>query len=273
MVDVFSTAVTAIVDVLLMPFGTHLGLALATVSLLCGAAMIAILKATSDQARIRRTRQRFQAHILEIRLYADDPRQIVKALGAALSDNLVHARLLLVPLLLAGVLVAVAFVQLDARFGRSPLRVHDAAMVTVTYRAGIDVMRDDLTLTTDDGARVDAASVRVPSRREVNWRVRVTRAGAPRVALGVGDAAYRFALAASPGTGVVGGARSRSPFDPLVHPGLPALPGNVPIDQVAIRYPTAEHEWFGWRAPWLLAFVVGSLAGALVSKALLGVAW
>lgn len=271
MVDAISTAVTAVFDLLLKPFGAHVGLALAVVSSICGAVMIAIVRATSDQARIRRTRQRFQAHLLEIRIYADDPARIVKALGAALVDNLVHARQMLVPLLAAGVLVAIVYVQLDARFARSPLGVRDAALVTVTCRAGVDVLGGDLSLATDDGARVDAPPVRVPAEREVSWRVRVTRAGRRSMTLGVGEATYRFTVAAAPGTNVVGAVRSRVPLDRLVHPGLPALPDDLPIERVAVRYPPAEHDLFGWRLPWLLPFVVWSLAGGLASKLLLRV--
>jgi len=271
MVDAISTAATAIFDLLLKPFGSHADLALAVVSLISGALLIVIFRVTSDQARIRRTRQRFQAHILEIRIYADDPVQIVKAFGEALWDNLVHLRLMLVPLLVAGLVVAVIYVQLDARFGHSALVVGEATLVTVTYRAGTDVMSDDLSLATDDGARVDAPPVRVPAERQVNWRVRVTRAGRPGLALGVEGAHCPFMVAASPGTGVVGVERSRSSIDRLVHPGLPTLPGHVPIDRITIRYPPAEHGLIAWRTHWLFAFALWSLVGALVSRALLGV--
>jgi hypothetical protein len=262
--DAFSLAVTRAFDGLMAPFGGHADLALAVVSLLCGVAMIFLFRATSRQERIRRTRDLFQARILEMRIYQDDPVLILKGLGAALWTNVLYLRLVLVPLVLIGVLVAVVFIQLEARFGRSPLPVHGTALVTVVYRTGIDVMSAPLTIEAGEGAIVDSPPVRVPARREVNWRLRAERRGAPEVTLRVGDDAYRFALAAVPGTGAVGELRSRSGRDALLHPGLPRLPREVPIASVAVRYPPARHWLFGWRAHWLLVFVVWSLVGALV---------
>jgi hypothetical protein len=263
-----STLFTVTFDTLLAPFGGHADVALTVVSLLCGVATIFIFKATSNQARIRRTRDLLLAHILEMRIYRDDIVLILRALGAALGTNVVYLRLVLLPLLVIGVFVAITFIQLEARFGRSPLRVHEAAMVTVTYRAGLDLMSARPSIDAGDGAVVDLPRVRVPARREESWRLRVERRGAPTVALRVQDATYRFALAAEPGTGVVGDFRSRSALDDVLHPGLPALPGDVPIESVAIRYPAARHWLFGWHAHWLVVFVFWSLVGALVPKLL-----
>lgn len=141
-------------------------------------------------------------------------------------------------------------------------------MVTVTYPAGFDVMSTPSSIDAGDGAVVDGPRVRVPARREVNWRVRVERSGAPTVTLHVQNAIYRFALAAEPGTDVLGDFRSRSALNDLLHPGLPRLPGDVPIESVAIRYPTARHWLFGWRTHWLVVFVFWSFVGALVPKLL-----
>ena len=247
-------------------------LALAVASALTGAVAMLIFRATSDQARIRTTRDAITGHVLEMRVYQDDLVLILKALGAALAGNLRYLRLVLVPLLAIAVVVAVVFVQLDARFSRAPLEAHQAAMVTVTYAAGIDVMTAAIDLEAGDGAVVDGPRVRVPARREVNWRVRAERRGTPTVTARVGSARYPFALAAAPGTRVVGDRRSRSRLDAMFHPGLPALPDRLPIERVEIRYPPARHSLFGWRTHWLMVFVFWSLVGALVPMRLLRIA-
>ena len=66
---VFSQIITTIFDILLVPFaGQHHSLALIAISALTGVAMIFIFKATSNQRRLKQTRDRFKAHILEMRI-------------------------------------------------------------------------------------------------------------------------------------------------------------------------------------------------------------
>jgi hypothetical protein len=261
---------TGLFDLLLAPFGGHAGAALAVISLLCGVATIFIFRATSNQAAIRGARSRVVAHVLEMRIYQDDLVLILRALGATLATNLRYLRIVAWPIVLIGVVVGLAFTQLDARFARSPLGAGDHALVTVTYRPGIDVM-GGTSLEAGEGAAIDAGRVRVPARREVSWRVRVERPGTPTVTARAGEASYRFALAAEPGTRVVGDRRSRSALSGLLHPGLPAF-GAAPIERIAIDYPPAQHSLFGWRTHWLVVFIAWSLIGAAIPKLLFRIA-
>jgi hypothetical protein len=246
-------------------------LALAVVSALTGAVAMLIFRATSDQARIRETRNAITAHVLEMRIYQDDLALILRALGAALATNLRYLRLVLVPALAIAAVVAVVFIQLDARFGRAPLRPGETAMVTATLKSGIDVMGVATSIEVGEGAVVEGPQVRVQARREVNWRVRAEQQGTPTVTLRVDQARYQFPLAAKPGM-VVGRERSRSAMDALLHPGLPTLLEYSPIERVEVRYPPARHSLFGWETHWLVVFVFWSLVGALALKLLLRIA-
>lgn len=268
MTHALSTTLTGTFDALMAPFGGHAEIALTVVSLLCGVGTIFVFKATSNQARIRRTRDLLVAHILEMRIYQDDILAIVRAFGEALRTNLAYLRLVALPLLVISLFIVPILIQLDARFGRSPLRVHETAMVTVAFRAGLDVVSAPPSIDAADGAVVDWPRVRVPARHEVSWRLRVERRGAPSVTVRILDTSYRIALAAVPGTDVVGNVRSRSPLNDLLHPGLPHLPRDHPIESVAIHYPAARHWLFGWRTPWLVVFGFWSLVGAIVPKLL-----
>ena len=255
-------------DRLLAPFGGHADLALAVVSLVCGALTMVIFKAASNQDAIRRTRARLMGHVLEMRIYQDDVVLILGALGATLAANLRYLRLVAWPILIVALVVGVAVMQIDARFGRSRLRAEEAAMVTVTYRPGVDVMSEGTRLEGAGGA-VEMARVRVPARREVGWRVQVQEPLAPTVTLHANDATYRFALATGPGTGLVGDQRSRSALSEFLHPGLPRLSNDVPIERVDVRYPPARHRLLGWSTHWLVVFAAWSLLGALIPKLLL----
>lgn len=265
MLEAIGAAVTRLFDILLAPVGGHPGVALAAASLGCGAGVMALFRATSPQARLRRLRRRFQARILEIRVYQHDPVLVLKALGGALGANLATLRWLLVPLLAAGAVASIVVIQLEARFAHARLRAGEVAVVTAAYRTGVDPTRDAPTLNPGRGASVDLA-VRVPARREIAWRVRVTASGAPLLTLGHRGRHYRFALAAAPGIGAVGRARGRSAWGALLQPGMPPLPDDLAIDRVTVGYAGAEHRLLGWRTSWLWVFVFWSLLGAVGFK-------
>jgi len=268
-VPALANPVTGAFDLLLAPFGGHAAAALAVVSLLCGVATILIFKATSNQAAIRRARDRITAHILEMRIYQDDLVLILDALGATLASNLRYLRVIALPLVVIGVLVAIVFTQLDARFARAPIRVGDATLVTVTCPPGVDVMNTPASLEAGEGAAVDAARVRVPARREVTWHVRAERTGTPALTVRVADTAYSFTLNTEGGTAAKGSVRSRSPWSGVLHPGLPPLPGSGAIQRIEVRYPPARPPLLGWRTHWLVVFLAWSLVGALIPKVLL----
>jgi hypothetical protein len=240
------------------------GVALAVISALTGALAMLIFRALSSQARIRATRNAITAHVLEMRIYQDDLALILRALGAALATHLRYLRLVLVPVLGIAIVMALVFIQLDARFSRAPLRPGESAMVTATLRSGTDVMSAPIELEAGDGAAVHGPRVRVFARREVNWQVCAERAGAPRLTLRFGNVRYELRLAAQPGAGIVGRHRSQAPFEALWQPGLPPLPPE--IDRVEVRYPPARHSLLGWETHWLIVFAFWSLAGALALK-------
>ncbi|MCK5407266.1 MAG: hypothetical protein KAJ37_07425, partial [Candidatus Krumholzibacteria bacterium] len=113
MIYYFSQIVTRLFDVIVVPFGDHRTVALSVISLLTGVALIFIFKATSNQRRIKETRDRFKARILEMRLYQDDIVLIHKALFAALATNLTYLRASIKPILVLVAFVFVIFIQLD----------------------------------------------------------------------------------------------------------------------------------------------------------------
>jgi len=258
-------------DLLDLPLAGHPDAQLIVASLLCGVSTIFIFKAASDTAGIRRARSYITAHILEMRIYQNDFWLILRGLGAALAANLLYLRAVAWPLLPIAVLVAIAWAQLEARFVGTPLRPGDAALVTVTCSPGTDLM--SVRAAAEYGAVVEPGWVRIPARREVSWRVGVryrVDSDRPAIFIHVGDASYDLPLAATPEFSVTDGTeRSRSAFSGLVHPGLPDLRNDSPIERIAIQYPPARHSLFGWRTQWWVVFAGWSLIGALIPKLLL----
>jgi len=267
MVAGFTHIINVLFNLLVAPFGSNAAVALSVLSLACGVVMIFLFKATSDQERIRRVRELFKARILEMRIYQDDLVLIFRALGGALWTNLLYLRASLKPILVLLAFVLLIFIQLDERYGRAPLEPGDTTLLTVTLKEGADVMSVPVSLETKGEATVEAAPVRVPRRREINWRLRVDAAGTHDLGLKAYDSTYELPVTAGPTKKPLGNHRkANSALTQFLHPALPTIPGDSPIASVALTYPSARYPLFGWHAHWLVVFIVWSFIGALIPK-------
>ena len=113
-------------------------LSLGVLAALTAAAVVLIFQKTSNQMRLRETNNRIQAHLLELRLYRDEPAITWRAQKALLRENLRRLRLLLAPMLITAPPIALLIVCLDAFYGRSPLPPGHAAVVTVKMRSAFN---------------------------------------------------------------------------------------------------------------------------------------
>lgn len=272
MVHGFSSILTTIFDVLVLPFGSNRTAALWGLSLVTGVALIFLFRATSNQGRIKASRDAFKGRILEMRLYQDDIVLILKALGAALWTNVTYLRASLKPILVLLVVALPVFIQLDERYGRERLEPGATALLEVTLKDGVDPLTTPITA--DGGAVVslDSPPVRVPSTREVSWRIRVQEAGVHPFAITVYDTPYEFPVTAEVSNKSIGYTRTANAvLDPLFHPALPTIPKNSAIQSIHLDYPSPRYWLVFWRAPWWVVFLVLLSVGALVPKFVFGI--
>jgi len=268
-----SGILTAIFDVLLAPFGAHRTLGLVAASLLCGALLTLLYRATSNAARIRRTRELFKARILEMRLYPDDLVLITRALLGALAAQGAYLRAAARPILLVLVVAIPLFVQVEARYARAPLAPGETTLVTARLKTGLDVRSVPTALDADEGAVVDAKSVRAPAAREVIWRVASLRNGRHPLELRAFDRVYRFDLCAQPDARAIGHERAaHSLGDAAFHVGLPGIPDDSPVAEVRVAYGEARYSLLGGNLSWLTVFLLGTVVGALIPAWLLRIA-
>jgi hypothetical protein len=263
----FTQILTKLFDVLVMPFGNERTLALAVLSLLTGVALIFLFKATSDQKKIKATRDRFKARILEMRIYQNDIVLIHRALFAALWTNLVYLRVSLKPIVVLLLFVFGIFVQFDERYGRRHLEASDHALLSVTLAEGNDPKAVDFDLEVDGGLVVDSRPVRSSATRQIHWRLVANEPGTHEMNVKVGGSDYRVPVRAEVTNGVIGHRRTAgSFFDPLLYPSLPKIPSDSPLQAVELHYPSTEYELFGWGTHWLVVFIIFSFVGALIPK-------
>jgi uncharacterized membrane protein (DUF106 family) len=268
---------TRVVDVLVLPFGSHRTAGLVALSIVTGAALTLLYRALADETRIRRTREVFKAHVLEMRLYPDDMMLIMRALGGAIAAQGAYLRAAARPIIVVALIAVPFFLQIEARYAHAPLSPGENTIVTARLKPGLDVRAVPSTLTSTAGkittaAEIDARSVRAPAAREVSWRVNAQVARQP-LELHVYDQKYRFDVSTQHNGRAIGTERrARSIMGGLTDIGLPAIPSDSPIERVTVAYPHASYFVFGKRMSWLAVFALGTLVGASIPAVWLRVA-
>jgi hypothetical protein len=264
--------ITRVFDVLVAPFGDHRAAGLIALSLVMGACLTLLYRATADAKRIRRTRELFKARILEMRLYPDDFVLINRAMLGALAAQGAYLRAAAKPILIVAVVAIPVFLQIEARYAHAPLSTGDRTLVTARLKPGLDALAVPTRL---DGAgvAVDSLSVRSAHARDVTWRVEVTAPGTHEVELSAYGQSYVFPLRASIDNRAIGDERSaRSLTGGITGIGMPELGNDSAIDHVSVRYPDASYKILGMRMSWITAFLAATLVGAMVPAVLLRVA-
>src|SRR5579872_3140028 len=159
----------------LQPFAAHGLTAAAAFGGLAGMFVALSFRLFGDREAVRELRRRLWAHVLELRLFGDEP---ALAFGSLFGIAKINARLLacaMPPLLITAPVVGLLVVHLNDFFTRTPLQNGGAAVLTVRWRGpGSAPVR----LETPWWIQVDAPPVHIPPEGEVSWRLHAT---APRV--------------------------------------------------------------------------------------------
>ncbi len=263
--DAIARLITLVFDALVLPFGPRRTLALVVVSMVCGAALALVFRATSKPDRIRRARNRFQARVLEMRLYPDDVVLLTRALLGALATQIDYFRAAGKPILMVLVVALPMFFQLESRFAGRPLFANERVLVTATLKPGLDARALPVELDGSEGLVVDPRSVRVRASRAIVWRVETKTTTVHALTARVFDVSYRFPVQGAPGGRALGRERRAGGFwDAFVHAGLPSIPDNAALESVRVAYPDARYRVLGVQWDWLGVFLVGTLIGAAI---------
>ena len=244
------------------------------VSVLTAVVMLPVIARTSNQARIAETKRRIHAALFEIRLFNDDPRAVLRALGDALRANAVYFALSLVPLLWMGLPLALLIAHLQSIYGYTGLEAGKAALVKVALResSASGERAGAVTLDAPPSVRVESSAVRLTAANEVLWRIVPTSPGDFDLTIRAGSDADTKTVHVSDRVARRSPIRvSPSLLDQFLYPAEPPLPDSSPIASIAIGYPEATVDVLGWRVHWLIVYVVLSTACAFALAPRFGV--
>ena len=229
-------------------------------SLLTALLMLFIFRLTSNQAGIRRTKNRIKAHLLELRLYKDNMSVSLRAQGNILVQNLRYIGYNAKPLLVMIVPIILILAQLNLWFGASPLRPGDQTLVKVKLQDGYNPMETALELRTSGGLAVETPPVRIEDEGEYAWRIRAVSAGPAGLefAVGLSTIAKSVAIGGRP-LSKVSPRRDRRFLDLVLYPGEAPLPGGSPIKSIEILYEGRTLNFLGLGVHWLVAYFLLSI--------------
>jgi hypothetical protein len=229
---------------------------LAVVSVVCGVATAWVFRRFTDRAALRQVRRHLYAHLLELRLFSDEPALIWKAQKALFRDNLRLLALVLRPALILTLPFALLFIELDAVYSWGPLAMGQSAVVTVQMSRPLEDGDARDALDAPPELTVETPPVRSFADRQISWRI---RAVAPvRGSLRLAIAGHVLTRSISVG--------ERLPFDRR-REHVFFVPG---VTWTEVGYPPASVKIAGLSLPWVAWFLLISAGGAAASTIWLG---
>lgn len=267
--DLAQQLLNALFDALLAPWGyawplLDIGL-WATAS---GVFALWVYRRVSNQKGIARAKERIKMRLIEVRLWRDEPRIVMRALGGILTRNGQYFGYSLVPMVVMALPFMAVLFQLVAHFAFVPHALGETVLVHAKLEKGWAPTEAQLAL--GSGLVEDAPPVRTADGR-VLWRLKATRAGVHRLTLTLGDKSVDKKV-------VVGAAPTKVPvlrtkgWTSWLYPGEPRISADSPF--VAVKLDTPRRSFPGMPPGELGVsgwYVVLSLLAGLLLKGKMGV--
>lgn len=181
-----SKIITAVFDLILAPFSSLPPIwGLLAVSLVTGIVMVVIYKYTSNQAAIRNAKDKISAYFMEVRLFKDDLGLMLDAQKRILRTNLTYMKHAVMPMLVMIVPVILILVQLGIRYANRPLMPGESALVKLKLANNTPL--ENVSVTTDDGLRMETPLLHIPGEHEIDFRIAATKEGNHELSITVGN--------------------------------------------------------------------------------------
>ena len=243
----------------LQPLGVITSLAI--VSLVTAAAILLVVRATSDQRALAAVKRQIHADLFEIRLFNDDLRAMLRAELDILRHNATYLRLSLVPMVWILVPAGLAAAQLQSYYGYSGVDVGSAVLVTAQFTPGSQPSAE---LDAPAAISIETPAIFLPALNQVVWRIVGTAPGDYEVRVRIADAAFTKTLHVS------GGLARHSPvrlaprlLDEVAYPSEAPLPDGAPNSMIRVDYPQPGIQIFGRYIHWMVIYITLSVVFAV----------
>lgn len=268
--DVFNHFVTVFFDFVLKPFeGLQPFYGLLFLSFLSGVFLLKLFGMVSNQKAIQKTKDKIQAHILEIVLYQNQLGLSMRGMLRTLRANVAYLKHALLPLVVLTVPCVIILAQLYIRYDHRPLKVGEETTVEIVAdpTAGLD----EWALSTTDGLEILGPPFKIKARGEATWRLKALADGKQTAILQDGGRRYEKNVYVGESDGKIVPGRFRQWFQSLLHPGEKRLDPNSKLKAITVTYPEITHDLFHIKFNWLVLFLIVSVAGGWLLRGALKV--
>lgn len=262
--DLLRAMLNGFMSAILTPFAGRsplLGLCVFGVAL--GVFVLCVFRRTTNPKKIQDAKRKLQARIYELRLFSDEPALVWRAQLGLLASNARYLGLMLIPAIVMAIPMALVFAPFDSFYGRTPLPIGQQALVTVQMNSADAIQA--VNLSTPAAISIESPAVRVPSARQVSWRIRALAPVSGLIRVTSPDGVVEKTIQAGAGPQLLSERRVSSPLDLLEHPEEPQITARS-VNWIEIQYPRTEVHAAGIDLPWWAWLLIVSMATALVLK-------
>ena len=160
--------------------------------------------------------------------------------------------------------------QLNLHFGTRPLHAGEQAVVKVHLNPAAD-MNGKFELHQTEGVEVETPAIRIPTLKEVVWRVRAAKPGRYNLSIDIGGEVVTKELVVGDRWDAVSTLRTQNWFDELLYSSEPPIEAGRPLHSVEVFYRPLEIPIWTWNSDWLTLFLVLSIVFGFAFKGVLGV--
>jgi len=251
-----------IFDLLFIPFRSmNPWVGMVIVSFLTGLLMLVIFRYTSNQAGIKKVKNKIKAHLLELRLYKDSLGLSMKAQGNILLANLKYITHSFKPLLVMIVPVILILIQMNFWFGYESLKPGEQTLLKVKLEEGYNPIQTNLVLEPAPEIVIETPPLRIEEYNEVNWRISSRKSGIHHVDVVVAGRKISKTIATdTKPLSKLSPIKHRKKFvDELFYPVEAPIAKDFPVKSIEVLYPAKRLNFLGFDIHWLIAYFALSI--------------
>jgi len=239
-------------------------------SLITSLFVLVVYRTVSSPKKVKETKNRIKAHILAIRLYRDFWKTIVSSFFKSLFYTGKYFALNLGPLLLVLPLMFLLFVQMDVRYGMRPFRPGESFTVKAQF-AG-EIGGADAAIVASPQYRTAMNPVYIGSLREVDWKLRADSVGRGAITVTIDGVPIAKDLVVGYDLSVLSNKKmAASSLAHFIYPAEKLLLPSAPLKSISIEYPARRVSFLGFKAHWLIWYLILTMIIALALKNKFGV--
>jgi hypothetical protein len=255
-------------DLIMVPFkGFDPMWSMLVISAFTGVLMLVIYKYCSNQAEIKKVKDRIKAHFLAIILYKDSFGVLVRSVKDIIWANFRYMGLNVLPLLFMIVPVGLLLIQMNFWYGYKSLEPGERFLVKATLVKHVNLEKAQVSLIVPEGLEIQSPPLRIPTISEVSWLLAARQKGNYDIKVCIDDREVTKKVVVSDNMERLALLRHASGFwDSLLYPGETAIPSASLISSVQVCYGPSLMNIFGHEIHWIIVYLVLSIFFGLALK-------